>query len=96
MYILRYDTYNKIVTIVSVSEKIQSQSQQKFIHKLIFFAAIATPIMKGASAITWASYVFIACIWLYYGIENKDKPIVIMQSLCIVVYGAIVVGLLIK
>jgi MtN3 and saliva related transmembrane protein len=92
-----------------VSEKIQSQSQQKFIHKLIFFAAIATPIMtlpqvyqiwvlhqKGASAITWASYVFIACIWLYYGIENKDKPIVIMQSLCIVVYGAIVVGLLIK
>jgi MtN3 and saliva related transmembrane protein len=92
-----------------VSEKIEAENPQKFIHRLIFLAAIATPIMtlpqvyqiwvlhqKGASAVTWVSYVFIAFIWLYYGIENRDKPIIIMQSLCIVVYSAVVLGLILK
>lgn len=78
------------------------------IHKMTLFAAIATPIMtlpqvyqiwilgeKGASAVTWASYVLIACIWLFYGLENRDKPIIIMQSLCIVVYSTVVVGLIV-
>jgi uncharacterized protein with PQ loop repeat len=99
----------KFDTIGSMSEKIQSQDRQKIIHRLVFLAAIATPVMtlpqvyqiwilhqKGASTVTWGSYVLIACIWLCYGIENKDKPIIIMQSLCIIVYSAVVVGLLLN
>jgi uncharacterized protein with PQ loop repeat len=77
-----------------VSEKAQDQNRQKLIHRLVFLAAIATPIVtfpqvyeiwilhhKGLSAFTWACYVLIAVIWLAYGIENNDKPIIIMQSL---------------
>jgi uncharacterized protein with PQ loop repeat len=80
---------------------------KSFIDYLIFAAAIATPIMtlpqvyaiwrhhdRGASVVTWTSYVLIAFIWFAYGIKYRDKPIIIMQSLCIVTYSSIVVGLL--
>jgi MtN3 and saliva related transmembrane protein len=82
------------------------KKQKSSIDYLIFIAAIATPIMtlpqvyaiwidhsRGASIVTWASYVLIAFIWLAYGIKYRDKPIMIMQSLCIVTYSSIVVGL---
>jgi MtN3 and saliva related transmembrane protein len=78
------------------------------LERLVLVAAVATPIMtlpqvytiwvghdKGASALTWASYVIIAFIWLAYGIQKREHPIIIMQSLCIVTYSAVVVGLLI-
>ena len=77
------------------------------IEKLVLFAAVATPVMtlpqvyqiwflhnKGASVVTWASYVAIAVIWLAYGMSKRDYPIMIMQTLCIVTYSSVVVGLL--
>ncbi len=76
------------------------------IDRLIFVAVIATPVTTlpqvykiwfehnhGASLFTWASYVLIAFIWLFYGIKYKDKPIIIMQTLCIIVYSSVVIGL---
>jgi uncharacterized protein with PQ loop repeat len=91
----------------TMPEKVQEQNQEKIIHRLVFFAAIGTPIVtlpqvyqiwvlhqKGSSAFTWACYVLIAIIWLIYGIETKDKPIIIMQSLCILVYSSVVIGLI--
>lgn len=77
------------------------------IDRLIFVAVIATPVMtlpqvydiwfkhaKGTSLVTWTSYVIIAFVWFAYGLKQKDKPIIIMQALCIVTYSSVVVGLM--
>ena len=76
------------------------------IDRLIFVAAIATPVMtlpqvyqiwvehsREASIVTWSSYTVIACIWLWYGYKYKDQAIIITQSLSIITYLLIVIGL---
>lgn len=101
-----------LVTIAVVSKSMNTEqpveTQDKLIHRIIFFAAVATPIMtlpqvyqiwfqgnKGASTVTWTSYVILAAIWLYYGLVNKDKPLIVSQSLCVVTYSFVVIGLVI-
>jgi MtN3 and saliva related transmembrane protein len=90
-------------------DEIQKQGmthKKTAIDKLIFVAVVATPITTlhqvykiwfqhnhGASLFTWSSYVAIAFIWLAYGLKYKDKPIIIMQTLCIIVYFTVVIGL---
>jgi uncharacterized protein with PQ loop repeat len=83
-----------------------NQKDKTTIDKLIMIAAIGTPVMtfpqvyqvwvqhvKGDSVVTWTSYVIIGIIWLMYGLKYKDKPIIIMQSLCIITYSLVVAGL---
>jgi MtN3 and saliva related transmembrane protein len=90
----------------SNAQHTHKKSAKSFIDRLIFVAVIATPVTtlpqvykiwfqhsQGASLFTWTSYVLIAFIWLAYGLKYNDKPIIIMQTLCIIVYSSVVIGL---
>jgi len=77
------------------------------IDKWVYFAVVFGPIMtlpqvydvwmmgkKNASVITWAAYVIIALIWLMYGIKHKDRPIITLQIIWIILDITIVAGLI--
>lgn len=79
---------------------------RSLIDSLVYLAAIVGPLMtlpqvyevwiersKGASFITWSSYIVVAMIWLAYGIKHKDKPIITLQVLWLILDILIVVGL---
>ena len=83
-----------------------NNDSKALIDRLIFVTAVATPVMtmpqvykiwiennRDASLITWSSYLIIAFVWLIYGYKYNDRAIVVMQSLCIVTYLLIVIGL---
>jgi MtN3 and saliva related transmembrane protein len=89
-----------------MNEKDTVLKSKGLIDRLIFLAVLGTPIMtlpqvyaiwfehvKGASLVTWSSYVLIAFIWFAYGLKYRDKPIIIMQFLCIITYSSVVIGL---
>lgn len=51
---------------------------------------------NGVSLLMWLSWIPGAIFWLIYGILHKDKPIILTQSLWLVMQLAIVSGLLLK
>lgn len=88
-------------------KKIRSEKKKDLIDRLIYPAAIATPLMTlpqvyiiwvdketGASIVTWAAYTVIAVIWLVYALKIKDTPLIVMELSAVVLYSAITVGLL--
>lgn len=83
------------------------KKRQSSIDKLVYFAVIFGPMMTlpqvysiwieksdGVSVISWVSYLVIAVVWLLYGLKHREKPIIIVQLLWIVLDVLIVVGLL--
>lgn len=50
---------------------------------------------ENISLLTYILYIFFTFIFLGYGIKEKLVPIVVLQSLWLVVYGLVVVGVLI-
>ena len=46
----------------------------------------------GVSAISWASYLFSACLWFVYGIKKQDKTIYLACIGWILLDAAVVVG----
>ena len=70
-------------------------------------AVVAGPIMtipqvydiwvrgeKQVSVVSWASYLAIGLIWLWYGIKKHDLPIILAQIAWIILDASIVVGLM--
>ena len=49
---------------------------------------------KEVSAISWAAYTVVAVIWLLYGMKHRERPIIIVQLLWIVLDVLIFVGIL--
>lgn len=49
---------------------------------------------SGVSVITWGLYIVTASIWLAYGLQLKNKPIIISNALWIVVEASVVLGIL--
>lgn len=83
------------------------KKRQSSVDKLVYLAVIFGPMMTlpqvysiwieksdGVSVISWVSYLVIAVIWLFYGLKHKEKPIIVVQLLWIVLDVLIVVGLL--
>ena len=82
---------------------------KRFLDKLVYVVGIFGPLLTipqilkiwvnqsagGVSIISWTAYFFGAIILLLYGIAHKEKPLIIMYSLWIVVDIIIVVGILI-
>lgn len=80
----------------------------KMLDQLIYLFAIIGPLMTipqimniwvdrtsgGVSLISWASYLFIDFIWLYYGLVHRDKAILFANTLWIIVNSMVVIGLL--
>ena len=82
---------------------------KRFIDKLILVVCVAAPVMTipqvvkiwfeqnamDVSALSWGSYLVFATIWLIYGVVHKEKPLIITNSLWIVLDILIVVGTII-
>ncbi len=49
----------------------------------------------GVSLITWSLWTASALVWLLYGLQIKDKPLIISNALWLLVEGAVTVGILI-
>src|SRR5450759_3031299 len=77
-------------------------------HRLVMVASIVYPlstlpqvieIFKNHSATnvsltTYLFYLFFTFVFLGYGISEKLKPIVVLQSLWLLMYGLVVIGIL--
>jgi MtN3 and saliva related transmembrane protein len=49
----------------------------------------------GQSLITWAVYTAIALLWVAYGIHLRELPLIIGNTLGVIMYGMVAVGILI-
>jgi uncharacterized protein with PQ loop repeat len=49
----------------------------------------------GVSLLSWASYLFSACLWFVYGLQKRDKTIYLACIGWILLDAAIVIGILI-
>lgn len=47
---------------------------------------------NGVSVLTWSAYLVGALLWMTYGIMHKAKPIIITQTIMIILEIAIIVG----
>jgi len=83
------------------------KKKQEPIDKLVYLAVFLGPLMtlpqvyaiwvqgnKGVSMVSWVAYLLIAVVWLFYGIKHREKPIIAVQLLWIILDIFIVVGLL--
>ncbi len=75
--------------------------------KIIYIMAVLSPIMtipqsyniwttKSAinmSLITWLTYLIANIVWLIYGLLHKERPIVFMYSLALMVNSSVVLGI---
>ena len=87
----------------------KKKSKNSNIELLFDFAAIIGPLVTlpqlidiwnkgqdaGVSLVTWSGYLALSVFWLNYGIIKKEKPIIIANSLYLVINSIIVIGLLV-
>ena len=50
----------------------------------------------GVSLLSWASYLFSACLWFVYGVQKRDKTIYVACIGWILLDAAIVAGVLVR
>jgi uncharacterized protein with PQ loop repeat len=89
-------------------KKLPKNKWKATLDKWIYILGLFGPIMTipqitkiwvdqnaaGVSVVSWSAYLVSAVIWLFYGIFHKEKPIVFIYSIWIVMEIAVVVGVL--
>lgn len=79
---------------------------KSFMDKAVYVVALLGPIMTlpqvfkiwmsgtaaGVSVLSWITYLFSAVFWLVYGILHNEKPIIVTNSLYILLDIMIIVG----
>jgi len=82
---------------------------KRIMDKLVYVVSILAPIMtlpqviiiwfgknaQGISVISWIAYIICALIWLIYGFLHKNKPIIIMNFLWVLLDLLVIVGVFI-
>lgn len=77
-----------------------------FIDRAIYGIGLVGPIMtipqitkiwiekntSGISALSWTSYMIVAIFWIIYGLAHKEKPLVFISGIWIVLDGFILAG----
>jgi len=80
--------------------------RKRLIKRSVLAIAVIEPLMtlpqvyqiwvmkqaEGVSGLTWGLYLIAAVIWLLYGLQLKDKPIIISSILWLFFESAVVVG----
>ena len=51
---------------------------------------------SGVSVISWGTYLVVACLWLVYGIQRRDKTIYLACIGWIVLDALVVIGVLVR
>lgn len=78
-------------------------------HKLIYVASIAYPLTtlpqiihiyteesaQDLSPWSWSLYLVFALIFLSYGLSQRLKPIILLESLWVIVYTVMIIGIFI-
>ena len=78
----------------------------EFIRKAAYIAALAGPLSSipqmweiwmdrnatGVSFVTWTLFLVTSLVWLAYAIIHKDRPLIVSNSLWVVVEAIIMVG----
>ena len=81
---------------------------KRALDRVIYAIAILAPVMSlpqvwdiwstrsagAVSLLTWGSWIGFAAIWLLYGFVHREKPIIVMNILWILVDVAVVAGIL--
>jgi len=75
---------DRLALVVSIVEPILTVPQVVQIF--------STGDVSGISLFTWAGYMVIAVIWLFYGIRHKLTAIIISSALWVFFEGLVVVG----
>ncbi|MDD9953330.1 MAG: hypothetical protein OXR66_03270 [Candidatus Woesearchaeota archaeon] len=79
---------------------------REFVAKAIYPVGLASPLLTfvqagkiflekdaaGVSLLAWAGYLIIAFFWLNYGMHNRLRPMILVESFAIIGYILIVVG----
>lgn len=82
---------------------------EKFIYGAVYFIGILGPIMTipqimeiwvgknaaGVSAISWGAYAAIESFWIIYGIVDRDKPIIFIYSMWVIIDIFVMIGAII-
>jgi uncharacterized protein with PQ loop repeat len=80
--------------------------KSEFISKAAYVAALAGPLSsipqmweiwmdrnaQGVSFVTWTLFLITSLVWLAYAIIHKDRPLIVSNSLWVVVEAIIMVG----
>lgn len=88
-------------------KKITKKQKKLLIKRAVLAVAIIEPLTtlpqayeiwvnqktEGVSTFTWTMYFIAAIIWLFYGLQIKDKPLIISSMLWVITEFAVVVGL---
>ena len=89
-------------------KKIDDSSFKRAIDRIVLIIAFLAPLVElpqlieiyvnkaaqNVSVLTWGFFVIFGIPWLIYGIIHKEKPIIILYSLWIIIDSIIVVGIL--
>jgi uncharacterized protein with PQ loop repeat len=51
--------------------------------------------VAGVSLVSWASYLFAACLWFVYGIQKRDKTIYLACVGWVLLDAAVVIGIVV-
>lgn len=90
-------------------KKLTKKQQKQLIKRSVLVVAVVEPAMTipqiyeiwgnksagGVSETTWGLYIGAAVIWLLYGIQLKDKPLIVSSCLWIITEIAVFAGALI-
>ena len=82
---------------------------KRLIDRIVYIAAIIGPLFglpqvikiwvekstAGVSILTWAALIPYQAVWLLYGIIHKEKPIILVNILWIIIEAFVVAGMLI-
>ena len=87
-------------------KKLSNKQRKQLIRRSVLAIAVIEPIMtlpqiyeiwikqkvEGVSTLTWGLYMGSAVIWLLYGLQLKDKPLIISSTLWVFTDMAVAVG----
>ncbi len=85
-----------------------SHKKTKFINRIIFIVAAVQPLggipqvytifkhqdATGLSITSWIIYVLFDLAWLWYGISNRQKAVIISATLFSIIESIVIVGAL--
>ncbi len=89
--------------------KLSKKDKKKLKDSIVLVSSIIYPlttlpqiieIFRNESAanislLTYSMYLLFTVVFLYYGISEKLKPIIILQTLWLLMYGSVLAGILI-
>lgn len=93
---------------ISAEKRRYNNKFKELLDKAVLIIAFLAPLIElpqlieiytkksaeNVSVITWSLFVVFGIPWLIYGIMHKEKPIIILYTLWIIVDAAIVSGIL--